>query len=167
MTLRISRFQNVATIAVSLAALTFGACHREPRKEPVVVTTAESPVAITEQWRAKHESDYRREWVSIAGLHKLNPGSNTAGSGAGNDIVLPAAAPARLGAFVRVDDSIRFEPAAGASVSLNGEPVTGAITLRDDRQPKADELVVGDIRLVVHVSGETRSLRVREMAPMW
>ncbi len=89
------------------------------------MATAESPVTITEKWRAKHESDYRREWVSIAGLHKLNPGSNTAGSAASNDIVLPAAAPAQLGAFVRVDDSVRFEPAAGASVSLNGQPVTG------------------------------------------
>ena len=126
------------------------------------MATAESPVAITEKWRAKHESDYRREWVSIAGLHKLNPGSNTAGSAAGNDIVLPAGAPAQLGAFVRADDTVRFEPAAGASVSLNGQPVTGVITLRDDRQPKADELVVGDIRLVVHVSGDTRSIRVRD-----
>ena len=57
------------------------------------MATAESPVAITEKWRAKHESDYRREWVSIAGLHKLNPGSNTAGSAASNDIVLPPAVP--------------------------------------------------------------------------
>jgi uncharacterized protein len=162
MTPRISWFQNVAAVAVCLAAIVFGACHREPRKEPVAVATTESPVAITEKWRAKHESDYRREWVSIAGLHKLNPGSNTAGSAARNDIVLPAAVPAQLGAFVRADDSVRFEPAAGASVSLNGQPVTGGITLHDDRQPKADELVVGDIRLVVHVSGDTRSIRVRD-----
>jgi uncharacterized protein (DUF1684 family) len=40
--------------------------------------------------------------------------------------------------------------------------VTGPIDLRDDRTPKADELLVGDVRLVVHVSGETRSLRVRD-----
>ena len=100
------------------------------------MATAESPVAITEKWRAKHESDYRREWVSIAGLHKLNPGSNTAGSAAGNNIVLPPAAPAQLGAFVRVDDSVRFEPAAGASVSLNGQPVTGVINIA--RRPAAE-----------------------------
>ena len=34
--------------------------------------------------------------------------------------------------------------------------------MRDDSAPKADELVVGDVRLVVHVSGDTRSLRVRD-----
>ena len=162
MTLRLERFQTLGTIAVTLAAIACGACSREPQKETASAATAESPVTITEKWRAKHESDYRREWVSIAGLHKLNPGSNTAGSAAGNDILLPASTPAQLGAFVRADDSVRFEPAAGASISLNGKPVTDAIMLRDDRQPKADELVVGDIRLVVHVSGDTRSIRVRD-----
>jgi uncharacterized protein len=162
MTLRIERCQTLVTIAVTLAAIACGACNREPRKEPAVVATAESPVTVTEKWRAKHESDYRREWVSIAGLHKLKPGSNTAGSAARNDVVLPAVAPAQVGTFVLAEDSVRFEPADGADVSLNDKPVTLVITLRQDNQPKADELVVGDIRLVVHVSGENRSIRVRD-----
>jgi len=162
MILRIERLQTLVTIAVTLAAIVCGACNREPRKEPAVLATAESPVTVTEKWRAKHESDYRREWVSIAGLHKLKPGSNTAGSAATNVVVLPAVAPAHVGTFVLAEDSVRFEPADGASVSLNDKPVTGVITLRQDNQPKADELVVGDIRLVVHVSGETRSIRVRD-----
>ena len=34
--------------------------------------------------------------------------------------------------------------------------------LKDDGAPGADEVVVGDVRLVVHVSGEHRSLRVRD-----
>jgi uncharacterized protein (DUF1684 family) len=161
MTRRIAPLRIAGTMAVALAAAC-GACSREPKKEPAAVPTAESPVTVTEKWRAKHETDYRREWVSIAGLHKLKPGASTAGSAAGNDIVLPAAAPATLGTFVRVADNVRFEPAAGAGVSLNGQPVTTPIALRDDRQPKADELVAGDIRLVIHVSGETRSIRVRD-----
>ena len=40
--------------------------------------------------------------------------------------------------------------------------MTTPIDLRDDRTPKSDELIVGDVRLVVHVSGETKSLRVRD-----
>ena len=36
-----------------------------------------------EKWRAKHEADYRREFVALAGLFSLKPGVNTAGSAAG------------------------------------------------------------------------------------
>ena len=50
------------------------------------------------KWRAKHEADYRRDWVSIAGLHTLKPGVNTAGSAPTNDIVLPQPVPPRSGA---------------------------------------------------------------------
>jgi uncharacterized protein len=148
-----------STMAVVLAAACGGESPREVKPEPAA---AESPIAINEKWRAKHETDYLREWVPIAGLHVLKAGANTAGSAATNDIVLPSSVPASLGRFVRTDQTVRFEPAAGAKVLLNGQPVTTPIALRDDRTPKSDELVVGDVRLVVHVSGETRSLRVRD-----
>jgi hypothetical protein len=146
-------------IAVSLTA----ACGGEPPKEAASATpVADSPVTLNEKWRAKHEADYRRDWVTIAGLHPLKPGASSVGSGATNDIVLSASAPAVVGRFVRRDQAIRFEPDANAQILLNNQPVTSPIDLRDDRAPKADELVVGDIRLVVHVSGDTRSLRVRD-----
>ena len=76
----------------------------------------------TEAWRAKHEADYRREWVTIAGLHFLEPGSHSAGSADSNDIELPASAPAVLGTFLLADDVVRFEPQSGSAVSLNGKP---------------------------------------------
>ncbi len=139
-----------------------GGCRERPGESAAAAPPAESPVAVTEKWRAKHESDYRREWVVIAGLHQLQPGPNTAGSATTNAIVLPASVPPQLGRFVRNETAVTFEPASGATVTLNGQPVTKPITVRDDRQPKADELIVGDVRLVVHVSGETRSLRVRD-----
>jgi uncharacterized protein (DUF1684 family) len=160
MTLRQRRRAGAAAmIAIGLTA----ACGRGPAEEAKPASAAaESPVAVIEKWRAKHETDYRRDWVTIAGLHPLKPGISTAGSAKTNDIVLPPSAPATLGRFVRQDQAIRFEPAPGAHVTLNGQAVTTPIEVRDDRGPKADELVVGDVRLVVHVSGDTRSLRVRD-----
>jgi uncharacterized protein (DUF1684 family) len=128
----------------------------------VAPAAADSPLVLNEKWRAKHETDYRRDWVTIAGLHPLKPGVSTAGSAASNDIVLPASTPARVGRFVRDDRAVRFEPAADAAVALNGQAVTQPVELRDDRTSKADELVIADVRLVVHVSGETKSLRVRD-----
>jgi hypothetical protein len=125
-------------------------------------SAASSPRSEVEAWRAKHEADYRRDFVSIAGLHKLKEGSNTAGSAAANDVVLPDSTPADLGRFVLTGDRVRFEPASNANVTLRGAPVSSPIDLRDDRAREADELIVGDIRLVVHVSGETRAIRVRD-----
>ena len=146
-------------IAIACLAIALGAaCRQGERAQP----TAESPVVINEKWRAKHEADYRRDWVTIAGLYPLKAGASTAGSAGSNDIVLPPSVPAQVGRFVRNDRVVRFEPAADVNVVLNDKPVTSPIELRDDSVPKADELVVGDVRLVVHVSGGTRSLRVRD-----
>lgn len=115
-------------------------------------------------WRDKHEVDYRRDWVSIAGLFSFKPGRNTAGSAKDRDIVLPSSVPASFGVFILAGTTVRFEPdrAALALVAANGKPVTGPMDLRDDGGPNADELTVGDARMVVHVSGGNRSLRVRD-----
>lgn len=113
-------------------------------------------------WQAKHEVDYRRDWVTIAGLHSLKPGNNSAGSAASNDIVLPSSTPSTLGRFVLDGERVRFEPAPGARVLLKDRPVTDATEIRDDRSRDTDELVVGDVRLVVHVSGGKRAIRVRD-----
>jgi uncharacterized protein (DUF1684 family) len=114
----------------------------------------------TEEWRARHEADYRRDWSTIAGLHFLEQGSYTAGSARGNDIVLPPSAPGVIGRFVLEGDEVRFEPEPGANVLLGTDPVTRSIPLADDGAPKADELHAGGIRMVVHRSGERKSLRV-------
>jgi uncharacterized protein (DUF1684 family) len=121
---------------------------------------AETATRESEAWRAKHEADYRREWVTIAGLHFLEPGAHTAGSAPSNDIVLPASTPPVLGRFILDHDVVRFEPQPDAPVSIDGQVVRAPVDLTDDGEPKADELAVGDIRLVVHRSGERKSLRV-------
>jgi hypothetical protein len=142
-----------AVIATSATACTGGA----PSEAPPPAAAA--PVELTvEQWRAKHETDYRREWVVIAGLHPLKPGANTAGSAATNDIKLPNSVPASLGRFVLEGDKVQFEPVVGAAVLMRDKPVTAAVSLKDD----ADELAIGDVRLVVHLSGDRRSIRVRD-----
>ena len=120
----------------------------------------EAATRESETWRAKHEADYRRDWVTIAGLHFLEMGSHSAGSDRSNDIVLPASTPPVVGRFVLANDVVRFEPEPGAAVSLDGRPVNTALNLADDGEAKADVLSIGDVRLVVHRSGERKSLRV-------
>ena len=141
-----------AAVAISVV----GACSRT---EPA----PDSPVVVTEKWRAKHEADYRREWASIAGLFALKPGPSTAGSAKTNDIVLPASTPQVVGRFVLADHQVRFEPAKDVPVQLKGQPVTSPIDLKDDSGTGGgDDLTIGDVHLVVHASGEHLGLRVRD-----
>ena len=116
-----------------------------------------------EAWRAKHEADYRRDWVSIDGLFFLKPGENRAGSLASNDVVLSQALPPSVGVFILDNGRVRFAPAAGVAVTRDNRPVTETIELKSDDLPgPPEELVVNGVRLVVHRSGERLALRVRD-----
>ena len=159
---RASWFLICALCPLPFAFLT-GCGASAPEKAPApAAVTADTPEVATEKWRAKHEADYRRDWVTIAGLYPFKQGVNTAGSARANDIVLPESTPPSLGRFVLTGERVRFDPASGASVLLRDKPVTGPIDLKDDSASGADELVVGSVRLVVHVSGKERALRVRD-----
>jgi uncharacterized protein (DUF1684 family) len=147
----------LVSIGVLASCVAAAACRAaSDRAAPVDVE------AVNAAWRAKHEADYRREWVTIAGLHTLKPGANTAGSASSNDVVLPPSTPPSIGRFVLAGEQVRFEPAPGAPVQLNKSPVASPVDLKDDRTRGADELTIGDVRLVVHVSGTRRSIRVRD-----
>jgi len=119
-----------------------------------------------EAWRAKHEADYRRDWVTIDGLFFFKPGENRAGSAPTNDIVLSSSLPPVVGTFVLDAGRVRFMPHEGLAVSLAGQPVTGPIELKSDETvgPAPDPLLVGGVRLAIHKSGERLSLRVRDDA---
>jgi uncharacterized protein (DUF1684 family) len=143
-------------------ALIFAACGGSPKDAPPpppapAATVADTPVQESEKWRAKHDADYRRDWVSIAGLYPLKPSVNTVGSAKSNAIVVEHV-PASVGRFVVIGDKVRFEPASGANVVQRGKPVTGQVDFNTD----ADQLTVDDVRLVMHMSGTHRTVRVRD-----
>jgi uncharacterized protein (DUF1684 family) len=123
---------------------------------------SEDHTAKVQAWRDKHEADYRRDWVSIAGLHFLTAGTHTVGSSKTNDIVLAANVPETIGTLTVADGTVRYNPSAGLTIMQQGKPVSGSILLKEPNQLPANEIVIGDVRLVVHVSGERLSLRVRD-----
>jgi uncharacterized protein (DUF1684 family) len=131
---------------------------------PIVLNAAEDPahVAKVEAWRAKHEADYTREYVPLAGLFFLNPGINKVGSAASNDVRLPGRAAASVGRIVFENKRVQFEPEAGVPVTLKGQPVTSAVTLRSSEAGGPDEIAVGDIALWVHMSGDRFAIRLRD-----
>src|SRR5262245_48603756 len=89
-------------------------------------------IGEVERFRAKHEADYRREYVPLAGLSFLKSGFNTAGSEPSSDVRLPARAPRTIGRFAYRNQQVTFEPQPGASMTLNGKPLRSAVELRSD-----------------------------------
>jgi uncharacterized protein (DUF1684 family) len=147
---------SITATCVITAVACGGRAAGDPAANDVAAATAE-----TEQWRAMHEESYRKNWATIAGLHFLEPGSHTAGSAPGNDIVLPASASSpRVGRFVLRGDVVRFEPESAAKVHIGDRPITQPIDLTDDGSDMPDEIEVGGIRMIVHRSGERKTLRV-------
>jgi uncharacterized protein (DUF1684 family) len=145
---------------VGLSTMAAACSSKEAAPDPAAVDVA-AATKETEDWRAEHEESYRTNWATIAGLHFLEPGSRTAGTASTNDIVLPASAAfPRIGRFVLAGDVVRFEPEPGSDVTIDGQPVTTPRELTDDTATKADSIEVGAIRMVVHRSGDRRSLRV-------
>ena len=119
-------------------------------------------VAEIETWRAEHEDSYKRNWVTIEGLHFLEPGTQTAGSGADNDVVLIASLPERLGSFTVAADQVRFDAEPGAPITVNGKPATPGLVLRDDGTEEPDVIEANGATVVAHRSGARLSLRVRD-----
>jgi uncharacterized protein (DUF1684 family) len=131
-----------------------------------------APAAPTDPYRAEVENFRKaREakltsdtgWLTIAGLHFLTQAETTVGSDASNDVVLPGGTAPRVGTFVLAKNghvSVKLEP--GVSVSLlDGKPFTGGL-LKSDGDGTPDRLVLGEVQVWVHQSGERPAIRVRD-----
>lgn len=147
----------LAGSAGALAAL--AGCR--PAAEPPLEWT-DTVVREIETWRAEHEDSYTRNWVPIEGLHFLKPGTQRAGSAPDNDVVLIASLPEHLGSFTVAADEVTFQPEAGAAITINGEPARSSMVLRDDGAEEPDVIEANGASVVVHLSGERLSLRVRD-----
>jgi len=116
-----------------------------------------------EQWRAQRIARLTAAdgWLSLIGLHWLEPGPNTLGSAADNAIVL-AKAPPHLGMIDwRADGSLVLQLKPGSGARVDGEAKSQAI-LRDDRDANPTGVSFGSINFVVIDRGGRKALRVRD-----
>ncbi|MBS0432232.1 MAG: DUF1684 domain-containing protein [Proteobacteria bacterium] len=100
-------------------------------------------------------------WLSLAGLHWLEPGRNTIGSAADNAITI-GRAPAHLGAIDWREDgtlALQLEPGSGALV--DGESKTCAV-LRDDHAQTPTRVSFGSANFIVIDRSGRKALRVRD-----
>ncbi|HET9836063.1 MAG TPA: DUF1684 domain-containing protein [Rhodanobacteraceae bacterium] len=116
-----------------------------------------------EHWRAQRIARLTAPdgWLSLTGLHWLEPGPNRLGSAADNAIVL-AKAPAHLGVIEwRADDTLVLQLADERDARVDGEAKSQA-TLRDDREPDPTRVSFGSVNFTVIDRGGRKALRVRD-----
>ncbi len=117
-----------------------------------------------DQWRKQRLEGLRSEsgWLTLVGLHWLEPGENHFGSSPANRVVLPQGkAPARAGAFFLDNGKVRVVAAPGSGITLNGKPVSEQ-DLRSDESGEPDILRLGDLSLYVIKRGERFAIRVKD-----
>lgn len=164
-------------VAATLGSVGCDAASDTPATAPIASAPATSPppaasaspsalpadhVARVQAFRDKHEADYTRDWVSIAGLHFVEQGTSTVGRAASNDIKVVANVPDRVGSVSVKGMSMTFTPGANVQPTRNGESVAGPIVMKEEGKPPAPEFLIGTVRFVAHMSGDRLSLRVRD-----
>jgi uncharacterized protein (DUF1684 family) len=114
-----------------------------------------------EKWRQNYQASLTSDsgWLTVSGLFWLKEGDNTFGSAEGNDIVLPSSAPASVGSFALHAGKTTVHVHPDAPVTRNGQPVLNAELKPDSRE---DYLLLGDLTLYVHLSGNRFSIRVKD-----
>jgi hypothetical protein len=102
-------------------------------------------------------------WLTVAGLHFLNPGENRVGSDPSNDIVLDfPAVPRFVGVITMNGTNVRIRAAEGQTLTINGKPVSESdLHGSFDGKPQ-DTITFGPISFFVHYSGPRLALRVRD-----
>jgi uncharacterized protein len=150
-----------------ILAVTITACQTSDTGRAAAAAPAGSTATHrTEIERFRHDYEARltadNGWLTVAGLFFLSPGTRTFGSDPLNDIVLPAAAPARAGTFEFLDGVVSATAVPGSALIVNGEAVASA-QLRSDGRGDPDRITIQDLTLWVHESGERRAIRLRDM----
>lgn len=149
-------------ISALLAAALLMGCAGDKQLDAVQAHRAE-----VEAWSADRLARLQAPdgWLSLVGLHWLDAGLQTVGTGADNAIVL-ATGPDRLGTVeLDADGTTRFTPAAGTKVTLDGTPIDAAVVLHDDlggATPNVLGFADGRASLVVIDRAGRKALRVRD-----
>jgi uncharacterized protein len=128
--------------------------------------------AATDDGFLKAEQDWRdgrvkrlsspNGWLTLVGLHWLQPGDNAFGSDPECAVPLPAGkAQKREGVLVLDAGVVRIKPAGGSGLKINDKPA-GEQVLADDTAEKTDVVKLGDVSFFVIRRGERFGIRVKD-----
>ena len=149
-----------------LAALLAAGCGGDDAATGTVIDPAAQAAFDASQagWRRERAGMLTQPggWASLVGLHWVGPGPHYVGSSAGNGVQL-SVGPSHLGMVDVRDGGIRLVPERGVPLTLDGEPLDGAVVLSTDAGAAAPSVVGFDDgrgRLAVIRRGTRHALRV-------
>lgn len=127
-----------------------------------------SPAASTEYtrqiegWRTARVERLKAPggWTSLVGLHWLEAGTHSIGSGKDNDVVL-AVGPATLGKLTLKGGKVRIELDPAANATIDGKSAKAA-TLKDDSKGEPTTVAFGTASFHVIERGDKLALRVKD-----
>ncbi len=116
-------------------------------------------------WRQEREKSLISPtgWLNLAGLHWLENGKNSFGSGPANDIVFPTGkCPEFMGSFFLENGEVTMRVNAGIPVLLNGEKNVAAQVLKNDQSGEPTVLSHGSLSWFVIQRGGRYGVRLRD-----
>ncbi len=114
-----------------------------------------------EKWKAELVEDLKQNWLPLAGLFWLKPGSNSFGSDSGNQIVL-STLPAHAGSFEFNGQVVTVKTSPGVEAKIAGKAATTA-ELQSDASDHPTVLEIGSLRMHVIKRGERIGIRVKDV----
>src|SRR3954468_24177471 len=98
-----------------------------------------------EKWKGELVDDLKQNWLVLAGLFWLKPGSNTFGSASDNTVVLPSGPP-HAGVFQMQGESVSVQLQRGVQAKIDGQSLVQSKLLADV-SGKATVIEMGSLRM--------------------
>lgn len=120
--------------------------------------------AEIEAWQHKRQAALTADngWLTVVGLFWLEEGSNSVGSGSGNNFVLPpGSAPGNVGVFDFHGGVTTFRAAPDVTVFLNGQPAASGV-LKPDQSGSPDIVRLNDLTMFVIQRGNRYGVRLKD-----
>jgi uncharacterized protein len=126
-------------------------------------TTATSYQRSITDWRAQREAKLKAEdgWLTVVGLTWLKEGANRVGSNPSFEVRLPKSAPASVGTLTLKSGKVRFTPAPGVAVTMNGAPAKET-ELKPDIDANYDRLAVGRVKFFIIKREDKMGVRIKD-----
>jgi len=115
------------------------------------------------EWRAQREAKLKSEdgWLTVVGLTWLKEGANRVGSNPGFEVRLPESAPASVGTLTLKAGKVRFMPAPGVPLTMNGAPAKET-ELKPDIDANYDRLAVGRVKFLIIKREDKLGVRIKD-----
>jgi len=115
------------------------------------------------EWKAERIAYLKSDqgYLNLAGLFWLREGISTFGSGAGSDLLFPAAALPEMGTFELGESGVVMNLRGGADVRMDGNPVS-RVQLADDTSDQPSVVTFGSFAWTVIRRDDRFAVRLRD-----